>query len=214
MRRARNQPLVVGVPVEGVTTEPAKSVVSVPRPGLGPLIELVPAPIGEVLSWLLKVTAPVPIEVSIGAEDGFVPVVTLEATPAIEVVAAADETLLEIPDDSGTETVPEFVDVIGNVDGNMVKLPVKLVKASETEALFDALEDNEPLPIADRDCGIELGPVLITSLVIVAGGKVEIGPVEFWRGYGPEVRVRLEITEAPVLGPEPVSKVDSQVVDG
>jgi hypothetical protein len=68
--------LVLGIPVEGVPTE-------------------------EVLPWPLSVSAPVLIEVSIGADDEFAPAVGAVVMLVSEPVAITDETLFDVPDDNG-----------------------------------------------------------------------------------------------------------------
>ncbi|RYC61850.1 hypothetical protein CHU98_g4347 [Xylaria longipes] len=202
--RAEGGTLVPGMPVDGVTAEPDKEISGVPELGLGLMIELVPAPSDEVLSWPLTVTAPVFIEVSVDPENGAPPVVRVARILETELEAPADDMLLETPDDKGTGLVSEPVSEAENVGCGIVRLPLK-VMTSEIEVLFDIPDDSEPVLVVGKDCGTEPGPVTVPSLVILAGGR-EVALVKFVREYGPEVKVWLGMTEAPVVTPELVSK--------
>ncbi|KAI0447164.1 hypothetical protein F4803DRAFT_558860 [Xylaria telfairii] len=152
--------LVLGIPVNGVTTEPVKEITGVPELGLGLMTELATAPIDVVLSWPLNVTAPVTIEVSIGPEDEPPPVVRVAKSLGPELVGPADELLLEMPDGKG----------VGSVS----------VPVNEPESVSCVL-------IVDKGCEGEPGPVNVPPLVMLTDGR-EVGLVKFVAGYGPEVK--------------------------
>ncbi|KAI1744500.1 hypothetical protein F4680DRAFT_226496 [Xylaria scruposa] len=205
--RAESGMLVLGRPVDGVTAEPVKEISGAPELGLGLLIELVPTPADEVPSWLLTVTVPVFIDVSIGPEDGPSPVVRVSITLEIGLVTPADDMLPEMPDDSGIGLVSEPVTGNENVGCGMVRLPLKVVMISEAEVLFDRPDDGEPTLIVDMDCETVFGLVIVSPLVILTDGK-EVALVRFVIGCGPEVKVWLGTAEVPVPNPELISKVD------
>ncbi|TGJ81592.1 hypothetical protein E0Z10_g7184 [Xylaria hypoxylon] len=209
--RTDDGPLVPGIPVEDVTTEPVKDIIDVAELGLGPTIELVPAPTDEVLPWPLKVSAPVFAEVIIDSEDEASPVVRVAMILLIELVATIDEMLLEIPDDNGIGLASEPVGT-GNVGGGTVRLPLMLVVISADEVLFDKLDENIPVLVIDSICETEPELTVVISLGILVDGK-DVALVKFERGYGPEVEVWLGMTEMLVLRPELVPKMDSLEVE-
>ncbi|KAI1755844.1 hypothetical protein F4782DRAFT_538273 [Xylaria castorea] len=203
--RAEGGTLVPGRPVDGVTAEPVKEISGVPELGLGLLIELVPIPADEVPSWLLAGTAPVFIDVSVGSEGGPSPVVRVATILETGLVTPGDDILPEMPDDTGIGIVSEPIIELENVGCGMVRLPLK-VMTSGTEVLFGIPDDGDPVLTADKDCETEPGLVFVPSLVMPTDGK-EVALVKFVRGYGPEVKVWLGMTEEPLLNPELVSRL-------
>ncbi|KAI1423909.1 hypothetical protein F5Y12DRAFT_785730 [Xylaria sp. FL1777] len=171
-------PLELGIPVEGVTTEPVKEAIGVPGFGLGGMIECGPTPTDEVLPWPLNVSAPVFPEVIRGSEVELSPAVGIVMMLLlIELIPARDEVLLGIPEDNGIGLVS------GPGGGNGVG------------SVVDTISEAEP------------GLVRVAPLVMLTDGK-KVALVEFKRGYGPEVKVSLGITGTLVLTPELVPEID------
>lgn len=135
---ADDRPLVLGMPVEGVPTD-------------------------EILLWPLAVSAPVLIEVNIGTEDEFVPVVGAVVMLVSVPVATTDEILLDVPDDNGGGFASELVSETDNVDDGTVRLPLKLVVATEDEVLLGIF-------VEDRDGETKLRLAVVTSLAMLVDG--------------------------------------------
>ncbi|KAK5626924.1 hypothetical protein RRF57_002639 [Xylaria bambusicola] len=100
--------VVLGPPVDGVTTGLVKEGINVPELRLGPVIELFPIPRDEILLWPLNVSAPVFADVSICPDEAVPPVVELAVTLLVGFVLAADEELPGITEDSGNGFVPDL----------------------------------------------------------------------------------------------------------
>ncbi|KAI1351251.1 hypothetical protein F5Y01DRAFT_304751 [Xylaria sp. FL0043] len=173
-----DNPLVLGITVEGVTTEPVKEAIDVPKVGLVPTTELVPTPTDEVLPWPLKVSAPVFAEVIRGPEGDVMPAVGDVLTLLIELIPTRDEVLLKIPEDndiglvSTSEAEPEM-DVAPLVIPAGGKEVAPGPPASEAEAEPEVRVLSEVSPVMDDAPGVEI----TVEFGVVKDALVEREPV-------------------------------------
>ncbi|KAF2969032.1 hypothetical protein GQX73_g4559 [Xylaria multiplex] len=198
--------LVLGMLVEGATTEPVKEIIDAAELGLGPTTELVPGPTDEVLPWPLDVSAPVLAEVIIDSEDEFAPGVRVATMLLIELVASIDELLPKIPDDdnevlldSPDENTPVLV--VGSIcepePEAVVVIPLGMLADEKDVALVkfesgygpEVELDNEidtpaaevgitvgTLPDVSSSLNDEAGVEITVELGILKGGLGRIGP--------------------------------------
>ncbi|KAI1278861.1 hypothetical protein F5Y07DRAFT_406540 [Xylaria sp. FL0933] len=187
-------PLVLGITVEGVTTEPVKEAIDVPEVGLVPTTELVPTPTDEVLPWPLKVSAPVFAEVIRGPEGEVMPAVGDVLSLLIELIPARDENGPLLVVDKTSEAEPEMVDVAPLVipaGGKEVApgppvLSVKLVPPEESGETLPDTETEASEAEAEPGVGVlpEVSPVMddapgveiTVELGVVKGAPVEREP--------------------------------------
>ncbi|KAI0542714.1 hypothetical protein GGR58DRAFT_522792 [Xylaria digitata] len=194
--RVDDELLELGMPVEGVTTEPVKEIIDAAELGLGPTIELVPGPTDEVLPSPLIVPTPVLAEVIIDSEDEFAPGIRVATMLLIELVTSTDETLPKIPGDNGIGVVSEPVGT-GNVGGGTVRLPLKLVMLSADEILFDSPDENSPVLVVGSICEPEPKLAVVIPLGMLADEK-NVAFVKFESGNGPEPDVEIDAPETEV----------------
>ncbi|KAJ8124004.1 hypothetical protein ONZ43_g177 [Nemania bipapillata] len=135
-------------------TEDGLLMLSVPAKGV---------PTGKVLVWPLNVSAPVPIEVIVGTEDEFAPVVGAVVMLVSEPVATTDETLVGIPDDNEIGFVSELVSGIDIIDVDTVRLPLKLAVASKDETL---LVPGPELVAELASLGVEVWLVFVVTVML------------------------------------------------
>ena len=119
-------------------------------------------------------------------------------------VPSADE-LPRIPEDTGPRLVPGLWD-IDTDDGGMVRLPLKLVKASADEVLLDEIDEIDPgLGVVgtppEADSGLVVGTTPLTILLVGKGATL----VVLFRGYEPDIEGPFELIGLLLLGPELVS---------